>query len=32
VIIPELPSFLLLPLFIIATLLAAILCRRKHSM
>jgi len=32
VIIPEFPSFLLLPLFMISTLLAVILCRRKHSM
>jgi hypothetical protein len=31
-IIPELPSFLLLPLFMIATLLAVIVYRRKHSM
>jgi len=30
--IPEFPSFLILPLFMIATLLAVILCRRKHSM
>ena len=29
--IPELPSFLILPLFMISTLLAAILYRRKHS-
>ncbi len=28
--IPEFPSFLVLPLFFIATLLAAITCRRKH--
>ncbi|UCE43441.1 MAG: right-handed parallel beta-helix repeat-containing protein [Candidatus Bathyarchaeota archaeon] len=32
IIIPEFPLFLILPLFIISTLLAAILCRRKHSM
>ncbi len=31
-VIPEFPSFLILPLFMIATLLAAILYRRKHSM
>jgi len=31
-IIPELPSFLVLPLFMIATLLAVILYRRKHSL
>ena len=31
-IIPEFPSFLILPLFMIATLLAVILYRRKHSM
>jgi len=31
-VITELPSFLILPLFMIATLLAAILYRRKHSM
>lgn len=30
-IVPEFPSFLALPLFIIATLLAAVVCRRKHS-
>ena len=29
-VIPEFPSFLILPLFMIATLLAAIVCRRKH--
>ena len=32
IIIPEFPSFLILPLFMIATLLAAMLYRRKHSM
>ena len=32
VIIPEFPSFLILPLFMIATLLAVIVYRRKHSM
>lgn len=31
-VIPEFPSFFILPLFAIATLLAAILYRRKHSM
>ncbi len=31
-IIPEFPSFIVLPLFMIATLLAVIVCRRKHSM
>ncbi|MDH5495536.1 MAG: C39 family peptidase [Candidatus Bathyarchaeota archaeon] len=31
IIIPEFPSFLILPLFMIATLLAAIVYRRKHS-
>ncbi len=31
-VIPEFPSFLILPLFMIATLLAVILYRRKHSM
>ena len=31
-VIPELPSFLIPPLFMISTLLAAILYRRKHSM
>ena len=31
-VIPEVPSFLILPLFMIATLLAVILYRRKHSM
>lgn len=31
IVIPEFPSFLILPLFIIPTLLAAILYRRKHS-
>jgi len=30
-VIPEFQSFLILPLFIIATLLAAMLCRRRHS-
>ena len=30
--IPEFPSFLILPLFMIATLLAVIIYRRKHSM
>jgi parallel beta-helix repeat protein len=32
IIIPEFPSFLILPLFMIATLLAVIIYRRKHSM
>jgi len=32
IIIPEFPSFLVLPLFMIATLLAVIIYRRKHSM
>jgi len=32
IIVPEFPSFLILPLFMIATLLAAILYRKKHSM
>jgi parallel beta-helix repeat protein len=32
IIIPEFPSFLILPLFMIATLLAVIVYRRKHSM
>ena len=31
IIIPEFPSFLILPLFMIATILAAIALRRKHS-
>jgi len=31
-VIPEFPSFLILSLFMIATLLAVIICRRKHSM
>ena len=31
-IIPEFPSFLILPLFIMATLLAVIIYRRKHFM
>ena len=31
-VIPEFPSFLILPLFMIATLLAVIIYRRKHSM
>ncbi len=30
-IVPEFPSFLILPLFMIATLLAVIIYRRKHS-
>jgi hypothetical protein len=29
IIIPEFPSFLILPLFMIATLLAALVCKRK---
>ena len=29
-VIPEFPSFLILPLFMLATLLAVIVCRRKH--
>ena len=32
IIIPEFPSFLILPLFMIATLLAVIVYRRKHHM
>jgi len=32
IIIPEFPSFLILPIFMIATLLAVIVYRRKHSM
>ena len=32
VIVPEFPSFLILPLFMIATLLAVIMYRRKHTM
>jgi hypothetical protein len=32
VVIPEFPSFLILPLFMITTLLAVITYRRKHSM
>jgi len=31
-IVPEFPSFIILPLFMIATLLAVIVCRRKHPM
>jgi hypothetical protein len=31
-VIPEFPSFLVLPLFMIATLLAVIVYRRKHSL
>lgn len=31
VIIPEFPSFLLLPLFMIAALITVIVCRRKHT-
>jgi len=31
-VVPEFPSFLLLPLFMTATLLAIIVYRRKHSM
>jgi parallel beta-helix repeat protein len=31
IIIPEFPSFLILPLFMIATLLAVLICRRKRS-
>ena len=31
-VIPEFPSFLILPLFMIATLLAVVVYRRKHSM
>jgi len=31
IVIPEFPSFLILPLFMIATLLAVIVCKRKHS-
>ena len=31
IIIPEFPSFLVLPLFMIASLLAVIVCRRKHT-
>ena len=31
-IVPEFPSFLILPLFMIATLLAVVVYRRKHSM
>jgi hypothetical protein len=31
-IIPEFPSFVILPLFMIATLLAVIVYRRKHPM
>ena len=30
--VPEFPSFIFMPLFMIATLLAVILCRRKHPM
>jgi hypothetical protein len=30
-IIPEFPSFLTLPLFMIATLLTVIVCRRRHA-
>ena len=30
-VIPEFPSFLILPLFMVATLLAVIVYRRKHS-
>ncbi len=32
ILVPEFPSFLILPLFMIATLLAVIVYRRKHSM
>jgi len=32
IVIPEFPSFLILPLFMIATLLAVIAYRRKHNM
>jgi hypothetical protein len=31
-VIPEFPSFIILPLFMIATLLAVIVYRRKHTM